>query len=219
MKSHGKGKSGYLILNKLNIQSFESADYLLFNAFTDDGQNLDQELCEKLFDVDGFINSHKVDELFYKKFFHTKLFKNFILKKIYPFNLNDKIDILYFDERIADKKNKNTFAKKINTPFMYYQFNSSDYKIFVDSPNFSFNEINFIKNDIYYNKNYFKYYQVMVDIPNSNDIIIKYPIFPKLLYDDYYFGKTYFDLYKDNEIPTLNMNLINQKIKEIKKLI
>ena len=46
-----KGKSGYLVLNKLNIQSFESADYLLFNAFTDDGQNLDQELCEKLFDV------------------------------------------------------------------------------------------------------------------------------------------------------------------------
>ncbi len=48
-----KGKSGYLVLNKLNIQSFESADYLLFNAFTDDGQNLDQELCEKLFDVEA----------------------------------------------------------------------------------------------------------------------------------------------------------------------
>ena len=191
---------------------FEVVDNYLFNPETNFN-------IEKLFDVDGFINSHKVDELFYKKFFHTKLFKNFILKKIYPFNLNDKIDILYFDERIADKKNKNTFAKKINTPFMYYQFNSSDYKIFVDSPNFSFNEINYIKNDIYYDKNYFNYYQVMVDIPNSNDIIIKYPIFPKLLYDDYYFGKTYFDLYKDNEIPTLNMNLINQKIKEIKKLI
>lgn len=46
-----KGKSGYLVLNKLNIQSFENADYLLFNGFTDNGQNLDQELCEKLFDV------------------------------------------------------------------------------------------------------------------------------------------------------------------------
>lgn len=46
-----KGKSGYLVLNKLTIDSFDSADYLLFNAYCDDGTNLDQEICEKLFDV------------------------------------------------------------------------------------------------------------------------------------------------------------------------
>ena len=48
-----QGKSGYLILNKLNIKSFESADYLLFNAFCDDGTKLDQEICEKLFNISG----------------------------------------------------------------------------------------------------------------------------------------------------------------------
>ena len=44
-----KGKSGYLILNKLTIESYETEEYLLFNAFTDDGEPIDQEVCEKLF--------------------------------------------------------------------------------------------------------------------------------------------------------------------------
>ena len=52
-----KGKSGYLILTKLNIQSFESADYLLFNAFSDDGIILDQEICEKLFNINAMSES------------------------------------------------------------------------------------------------------------------------------------------------------------------
>ena len=65
-----------------------------------------------------FINSHKVEELFYRKFFHTKIFKNFIIKKIYPINLEDKIDILYFDERIVDKKNKNAFANSQYTTYL-----------------------------------------------------------------------------------------------------
>ena len=63
-----------------------------------------------------------------------------------------------------------------------------------------------------------KYYQVVITNLN-NQISIKYPVFPKLLYDDFYFGKTYFELYRINNIPPLNVNLINQKIKEIYKLI
>ncbi|MEI4770486.1 SNF2-related protein [Psychrobacillus sp. FJAT-51614] len=44
-----KGKSGYLILSKLGIESFEKSEYLLFSGFTLDGEILDQEQCEKLF--------------------------------------------------------------------------------------------------------------------------------------------------------------------------
>ena len=191
---------------------FEVVDNFLLNPEYDFN-------IEKLYDIEGFINSHKVDEAFYRKFFHTKIFKNFIIKKIYPISLEDKIDILYFDERIADKKNKNAFANKVNTPFIYYQFNSSEYKIIIDSQNFSFNEVNYIKNDIYTKKNHFNYYQVMIDNPNPNQIIIKYPVFPKLLYDDFYFGRNYFEIYKINRISNLNMNLIHQKIREIYRLI
>ncbi len=43
------GKSGLLVLNKLSIQSFHNEEHLVFTAFTDDGQLVDQEKCEKLF--------------------------------------------------------------------------------------------------------------------------------------------------------------------------
>ena len=174
---------------------------------------------EILFDIEGFVNSHKVDELFYRKFFHTKLFKNFIIKKIYPITLRDKIDILYFDERIADKRNKSVFENKINTPFIYYQFFSHDQKILINPQSFSKNEINYIRNDNIRQKKIFNYYQIIMNKPNSNDIIIKYPIFPKLLYDDYYFNVKYSEIYKINQIPMLNLNAINQNIKDIYNLL
>ena len=191
---------------------FEIVDNFLLNP----EHNFD---INQLFDIEGFINLHKVDELFYRKFFHTKLFKNFVIKKIYPITLEDKIDILYFDEKIADKKNKSLFGNKLDTPFIYHQFNSTKHKVLIDSELFSINEIHYIKNDIYTTKNHFNYYQVMIDIPNSNEILIKYPVFPKLLYDDSYFGKTYYEIYKLNRIPILNMNEYHKKIKEIYKLI
>ncbi|OPY18446.1 MAG: RNA polymerase-associated protein RapA [Syntrophus sp. PtaB.Bin075] len=45
-----KGKSGWLILVKLTIHSFEKDEYLLFNAFDDKGKAVHPEVCEKLFD-------------------------------------------------------------------------------------------------------------------------------------------------------------------------
>jgi len=43
-----RGQRGYLLLQKLSVNSFERQDYLLFSAFTLQGQSLDQETCEKL---------------------------------------------------------------------------------------------------------------------------------------------------------------------------
>lgn len=48
-----KGRSGWLILQRLVIDSFEREEYLLFSAFDDDGRSLDQETCEKLFNCEG----------------------------------------------------------------------------------------------------------------------------------------------------------------------
>ena len=50
-----KGKSGWLILQRLVIDSFEREEYLLFSAFDDDGRALDQETCEKLFNCRGSV--------------------------------------------------------------------------------------------------------------------------------------------------------------------
>jgi SNF2 family DNA or RNA helicase len=48
-----KGSSGWLTLQHLRIDSLEREEYLLFSAFDDDGHDLNQETCEKLFSVAG----------------------------------------------------------------------------------------------------------------------------------------------------------------------
>src|SRR5680860_25432 len=46
-----KGKSGYLTLTRLTIESFETEEYLLFSGIDDDGHSLDNETLTKLFNV------------------------------------------------------------------------------------------------------------------------------------------------------------------------
>ena len=43
-----RGSSGWLELSKVTIESFDSEEFLVFAAETDDGQRLDSELCQKL---------------------------------------------------------------------------------------------------------------------------------------------------------------------------
>jgi ERCC4-related helicase len=44
-----KWQEGCLMLSKLTIESFDKEEHLIFTAITDEGQVLDQEFCEKLF--------------------------------------------------------------------------------------------------------------------------------------------------------------------------
>lgn len=48
-----KGSSGYLLLQKLIIDSFEHEEYLLFSGFDGSGKSIDQETCQKLFNCIG----------------------------------------------------------------------------------------------------------------------------------------------------------------------
>jgi len=50
---HLKGKSGFLSLTRLGIDSYEREEYLLFSGFDDSGASLDQETMEKLFACAG----------------------------------------------------------------------------------------------------------------------------------------------------------------------
>ncbi|WP_290536736.1 SNF2-related protein [Alcanivorax sp.] len=47
------GKSGWLRLDKLQVTAFETTEALLFSGMTDDGQSLDQEICEKLMAIEA----------------------------------------------------------------------------------------------------------------------------------------------------------------------
>lgn len=48
-----RGKAGYLTLTRLQIESYEREEYLLFSGVDDDGASLDQETMEKLFSCSG----------------------------------------------------------------------------------------------------------------------------------------------------------------------
>lgn len=54
------GKTGILVLNKLTVESFQNEEYLIFTALTDDGDLVDQEACEKLFNIDAEITNNKL---------------------------------------------------------------------------------------------------------------------------------------------------------------
>lgn len=43
------GQSGWLALHKITVEALETADHLVFTAFSENGQPLDDELCRRLF--------------------------------------------------------------------------------------------------------------------------------------------------------------------------
>jgi len=55
-----KGRQGWLLLQRLVVDSFEREEYLLFSATGDDGKSLDQETCEKLFRCGGSVRNSDV---------------------------------------------------------------------------------------------------------------------------------------------------------------
>ncbi len=52
-----RGKAGHLVLTRLQIESYEREEYLLFSGFDDDGASLDQETMEKLFGCSGRVDA------------------------------------------------------------------------------------------------------------------------------------------------------------------
>lgn len=52
-----KKKSGWLSLQHMHIESFDSEEYLLFSGIDDTENNIDQETCEKLFNCSGQVRT------------------------------------------------------------------------------------------------------------------------------------------------------------------
>jgi len=48
-----KGKSGWLILNRLVIEALEREEYLLLSGYTDDGHGIDHDVLDQLFRLEG----------------------------------------------------------------------------------------------------------------------------------------------------------------------
>lgn len=56
------GQSGWLALNLLRIESFQTEEHLVFTGMTDKGELVDAEACKKLFNVSGHSSSINVNQ-------------------------------------------------------------------------------------------------------------------------------------------------------------
>ena len=78
-----------------------------------------------IFNINDYLNTiAQLDKLFYSHFLTTKLFYNFMMKKIFPISIQDKLDILFFDEKINEKQAKDSGNKKFVSLFLRNEFNN-----------------------------------------------------------------------------------------------
>jgi hypothetical protein len=52
-----KGKSGYMLLNKLTVNSLDKEEHLLFSGFTDNMERIPHEVLAQFFKLDGEVGS------------------------------------------------------------------------------------------------------------------------------------------------------------------
>ena len=195
-------------------------------------KNNDIILIKEIFDLDGFLSKiPKENQIFYKTFFNTKLFYNFLRSIIYPNNEIDSLEHKYFDflsflKKEKTKRKSEEFCEqyqKYKKPFGKKK-NSNKIK-FVISDNINFNE--YEKNILIKKEKQYQalegYYQ-LIEINNNNNkdnkdsvgngncVSFKYFIFPKLLFDNNFFEINYniqfyrhlIDLPSDKIIKELN---------------
>ena len=221
-------KLGYDIFYNFLASIFLDYNNYLYNSEEEVNKICDNLMSKKydeieikdLFNVTKFLQDHKENLDFYPKFFCTKIFKNFLVRKYLNAPL-DRYNFLIFDEHILIKKEKN-MTNKLNSQALFsidnQKFQSTHiYSMRLNKRDFSEQELTYIKN----NKDILlaEYYQEIRDDNKFN-----YIIFPKLIYDDKFFKekfKSNIDFSKNKTLIKLFQNyhllediLITDKSKE-----
>jgi len=175
-----------------------------------------------MIDLNSYTNSYGVNEReFYNKIFTTQMFIEFIYKRMMPKNFYEKVEILFFEEKINEIKLKKSFFKaKDNTNGILLSSHDYDYdndKVCIDC-----------SNDFEITENVYEYimenkeeagkifinngYDMSIDEENKK-INFEYHIFPCLL-SDRFFPLNY-EYYKKPEnyytaIDEINLKIVNK---------
>ena len=181
---------------------------------------------QKIFYLNDFLNIiPQNDKLFYTFFLNTKLFYDFIKKKTFPISLQDKFEVLFFDEKINEKQAELS-NKQYNSPFLKYKFDDMNGNIFLSDfkkkISNEYKEFLLNTSNIKRAYNYFQYI-TQKEINNSNYISFNYLVFPKLLNDDiFYKEEITIDKFWDPERSTFtssNSNCIYNQFEKQGKLV
>ena len=158
-----------------------------------------------IFNVNDYINSiPQLDKYFYTVFLSTKLFYNFMMKKIFPISVQDKLDVLFFDEKINEKQAKDSGNKKFVSLFLKNEFNNLKENIVLTSfrkpITQDYTEFLLTQGNQFRALNYFQYITKIENKNNEkdddndddiNDVSFNYFVFPKLLNDDIFYKEEF----------------------------
>ena len=179
-----------------------------------------------MIDLKSYLNLYNNGEkCFYSKIFSTQMFMEFIYKRMMPKDCNEKVEVLFIEEKIHEKINEKNLLSKIGKP------KNSEQYILLHCKDYDYhNEIITIdltgKNGLTYGLKCYllsnklvlssflsKGYNILID-QDTKDISFKYYIFPSLFSDklfilnleDYQKGSLPF--YK--EVEEINTKIVNK---------
>ena len=174
-----------------------------------------------MIDITSYVNLYNVNEReFYNRIFSTQMFIEFIYKRMMPKNYNERVEILFFEEKINEQKKKSFFKSKEIVPNILLSSNEYDY----DNDNIDIDctkDIGItekVKDWILINIEEAKKtfmnngYDIEID-EEKETITFNYPIFPALL-SEKFFALNY-EYYKkpelySNAIDEVNLKLVNK---------
>ena len=171
-----------------------------------------------LFKIKEFVNSHSSNErAFIEKLINSQMFGDFIFKKMLPKNINDKMDILFFDESLNKKYNDKIklFGKKKILFFLTskeYQYSNTHNVPKVKQ--LSLEEKNRYDNKEYILKNLYFGQEIQSENDEKtgeNNYIFNYILFP-IFNNDYFLSPNY-DYYFTtliNEINRINTDILSK---------
>ena len=178
---------------------------------------------QDMVDINSYLNNFSSSERpFYNKMFNTQLFIEFIYKRMMPKDCNEKVEVLFFEEKINEKNaSKNLFNKsklKSQNVLLYckdYDFDNEIQYIDLKAEN---NLSSALNNYIYNKKDTllkdFIYKGYLVNINESNKkIIFNYLLFPALISEKFFILNA--DVYQtpinyDKEMDEINTKIVNK---------
>ncbi len=187
-----------------------------------------------IFDSKEYIESiPSLDRDFYKVFFKTKIFYDFIYKKIFPESNQDKLDVLYFDELINKKISRESRMQKINIKFLEYDYENEIEEIKINSLKRKISPAlnNFLQKSDNRAKalNYFQFIYSNFDDDNSIDeetikdkkdqLYFYYYVFPILLNDGIFFNENKNKFYSEYFTECIVSNKLYKIFEEESSLI
>ena len=206
-----------------NFMIFLLKDYPKFLS-KDYGVTKDISMSVKdMIDTTAYLNSINSNERdFYKRIFNTQMFIEFIFKRMMPKDCNEKVDILFFEEKINEKlSSKKIFGKSKlkdqNILLSSKEYNYDNEILIIDcASNIGVTNTVFeylLKNKNVAQKDFLnKGYDIEID-ETKNELLFKYHIFPSLLSDQFFtLNYQYYNIptqyYK--QIDLINSTIVNK---------